>query len=245
MTNNRTFQSATAHQLAVGTDLDTGELVTLDFDEHPHLMTAGWTGGGITSLLRRVVASALASEATVTVIDPKYTGFRDLIDVSAVTLACSPDDIAAEIKAFHAEMMRRYTSGEAGPKRVLVVDELTQILATVNSGSHAELDAAVRLLRPVLLVGHTVGCHLAVDVDIRTLTWFGIGDKDSLRNVATIAMGRPSRALLSRLGIDPALPGTARGTGVLRLPGDKGRRLAVGYLADTDLRALALGVIHS
>lgn len=247
MSANRIPQAVNAFRLPVGTDLDTGEEVLLDFDANPHLLTAGWTGGGITTLLRHVVASAVGSGAVVTVIDPKRAGFADLAGVPGVTIARTAAEMAEEIKAFHAEVMHRYTSGQQGPegpRKVLVVDELTQLLAWIKSGGNADLDAAAQLLRPIVLLGRYVGCHLAVDVTHETLTWFGL-DKSALRNVATIAMGRPSRAVLSRLGIEPALAGGQRGTGVLRLPGDKGRRLAVTYLADTELRALALGVIHS
>ncbi|MFK0238208.1 FtsK/SpoIIIE domain-containing protein [Streptomyces vinaceus] len=244
MTDTRIPQAHNHDHLALGTDLDTGEAVTLDLDQHPHLLTAGWTGGGISSLLRRVAAHALADGAAVTVIDPKRTGFENLDGLPGLTLGCSPAEIAEEIAAFHAETMRRYTSGEAGPRRLLVVDELPQILARVNSGD-ARLDAAVRLLRPIVLAGRSVGCHLAVDANLDALRWFGLGDRDVLTNVATLVMGHPSRTLLSRLGIDPALVSGERGSGVLRLPGDKGRRLAIGYLADAELRALALGVVHS
>ncbi|NXY98204.1 hypothetical protein HYE82_28305 [Streptomyces sp. BR123] len=245
MTSTRIPQAHNHDHLALGTDLDTGEDVTLDLGQHPHLLTAGWTGGGVSSLLRRVAAHALAGGATVTVIDPKGASFETLADLPGLTLGCSPAEIAEEIAAFHAETMRRYTSGEAGPRRLLVVDELQQILARVHGGGHAKLDAAVRLLRPIVLAGSRVGCHLAVDANLDALTWFGLGDRDVLRHVATVAMGRPSRAILSRLGIDPALTSGERGTGVLRLPGGKGRRLAIGYLADADLRALALGVVHN
>lgn len=245
MTDTRIPQAQTPHQLALGTDLDTGEAVTLDLDQHPHLLTAASTGGGVSSLLRRVAANALASGATVTIIDPKHAGFHDLADLPGLTLGCSPAEIVEEITAFHAETMRRYTSGEAGPRRLLIVDELTQLRARVHGGGHTQLDAAVRLLRPIVLAGRGVGCHLAVDADLEALRWFGLGDRDALSNVAAVAMGRPSRQLLSRLGIDPALTGTKRGTGVLRLPGEKGRRLSIDYLADAELRALALGVVAS
>ncbi|MEU2834559.1 FtsK/SpoIIIE domain-containing protein [Streptomyces lavendulae] len=245
MTANRIPQAYNHHHLALGTDLDTGEAVTLDLDQHPHLLTAGWTGGGVSSLLRRLAAQALADGATVTVIDPKQTNFENLDGLPGVTIGRSPAEIAEEIRLFHAEMMRRHTSGEQGPRRLLIADELTQMRARIHGGGHAELDAAVRLLRPIVLAGHSVGCHLAVDADLEALRWFGLGDRDVLNNVATVVMGRPSRQLLSRLGIDPALISAERGTGVLRLPGDKGRRLAIGYLADAELRALALGVIHS
>ncbi|MFJ3205858.1 FtsK/SpoIIIE domain-containing protein [Streptomyces sp. NPDC086989] len=245
MTSNRIPQAHNHHHLALGTDLDTGEAVTLDLDQHPHLLTAGWTGGGVSSLLCRLAAQALVDGTTVTVIDPKQTSFENLDGLPGLTIGRSPAEIAEEIRLFHAEMMRRHTSGEQGPRRLLVADELTQMRARINGGGHAELDAAVRLLRPIVLAGHSVGCHLALDADLEALRWFGLGDRDVLNKVATVVMGRPSRQLLSRLGIDPALISAERGTGVLRLPGDKGRRLAIGYLADAELRALALGVIHS
>ncbi|MFD9684114.1 FtsK/SpoIIIE domain-containing protein [Rhodococcus sp. NPDC059969] len=244
MTANRIPQTHN-HYLALGADLDTGEAVTLDLDQHPHLLAAASTGGGVSSLLRRLAVQALADGATVTVIDPKRTSFENLDGLPGLTIGRSPAEIAEEIRLFHAEMMRRYTSGEQGPRRLLIVDELTQMRARINCGGHTELDAAVRLLRPVVLAGHSVGCHLAVDADLEALCWFGLGDRDVLTKVATVIMGRPSRQLLSRLGIDPALISTERGTGVLRLPGDKGRRLAIGYLADAELRALALGVVPS
>lgn len=132
MTDTRIPQAQTPHQLALGTDLDTGEAVTLDLDQHPHLLTAASTGGGVSSLLRRVAANALASGATVTIIDPKHAGFHDLADLPGLTLGCSPAEIVEEITAFHAETMRRYTSGEAGPRRLLIVDELTQLRARVH-----------------------------------------------------------------------------------------------------------------
>ncbi|THA47460.1 FtsK/SpoIIIE domain-containing protein [Streptomyces sp. A1136] len=245
MTTNRIPQAHNHHHLALGTDLDTGEAVTLDLDQHPHLLAAGWTGGGVSSLLRSVAAHALADGATVTVIDPKRTSFEVLDGLPGLSLSSSPHTMVEEISLFHAEMMRRHTSGETGPQRLLVVEELPQILARINGGDQARLDAAVRLLRAIVLIGGSVGCRLAVDADLSALRWFGLGDQDVLNKMATVVMGRPSRQLLSRLGVDPALTSAGRGTGVLRLPGDKGRRVAIDYLAHAELRALALGVIHS
>jgi S-DNA-T family DNA segregation ATPase FtsK/SpoIIIE len=99
----------------------------------PHLLVAGWTGGGKTVGLVSFIASMLwargPSELRLVLVDPKTTEFRAFAGLPGVGLLSEASDAADALSDLCDEMDRRYRAGGFWTQRiVVVVDELADLL---------------------------------------------------------------------------------------------------------------------
>ena len=91
------------------------ESVTWNFDDMPHMLVAGGTGGGKTYFLLSVIYALLRhTNAELTICDPKISALVDLETILPRVYA-KPDDISESLLQFHADMLRRYEEMKAHP----------------------------------------------------------------------------------------------------------------------------------
>lgn len=121
-----------------------GQIAFWDPVSHPHLLVAGTTGGGKSSVMRTLIAVALIYGWEVYICDPKILGYRQMFaekwGLSHHRIATRGDTMEAIIRAVCNEMWTRYQlcgpEGVASPSDfaplLLVVDENTEAIATMN-----------------------------------------------------------------------------------------------------------------
>ncbi|MFF4741268.1 FtsK/SpoIIIE domain-containing protein [Streptomyces sp. NPDC001262] len=231
------YTPADAAVLPLGVDPTTRGLITLDLAQDPHLLVAGWTGSGITSVLRLVVAHMVANGATITIVDPKRVGFEVLADVPGITIARDHEDIADAIAAVHDEITRRYTAGWHGPRHLLAIDGLPNLFHYARSERDRELQYALGQLPDLLVSGRDVGCHLATDITPFALRKLG---PEARERAGALVLGKHRRAFLDDLGVHLAQQRAVRGRGVLRTAGTTGRAITLAYLTEEQARTVAL-----
>ncbi|WP_157879000.1 hypothetical protein [Streptomyces sp. CT34] len=225
--------------LPLGVDPSTSRPITLDLDLYPHLAIAGGCGSGVSSLLRLITAHTVATGGTVNVIAPKRVCFATFEGVPGVDLTKGVDAFSAAIRSVYAEMEQRLKAGTSGPRRLLAVDDLADMIAHARYMKDTELLAAVQLLPRILLAGRAAGMHLVLGKAGRGVLNH-LGSPGQVRETATaLLLGKNERVLAQHMGIDPRLQRTYRGAGVLRTPGTDGRQIALAYLTDEQARAVA------
>jgi hypothetical protein len=108
-------------------------------EKYPHLLVAGATGGGKSSLLRTLIVMALIYMWEVYICDPKLLGYRLMFGqgwgMTHDRIATRGETMEAMILAVKEETMRRYRLCEWGLKKssdfwpiLLVVDENTEAI---------------------------------------------------------------------------------------------------------------------
>jgi S-DNA-T family DNA segregation ATPase FtsK/SpoIIIE len=134
-------------------------LIRLSSPDVAHILVAGTTGSGKTELMRAMIASlALThrqSQLQVALIDPKSRGFGPLAGIPHLLapVAHAVGAIEDLLGRLVAEMKRRDLDSISLPRIVLVVDELTDLMA--GAGKAVE-EPLVRLAHR----GREAGIHL-------------------------------------------------------------------------------------
>ncbi len=134
-------------------------LIRLASPDIAHILVAGATGSGKTELMRAMVASLALThrqaQLQVALIDPKRRGFAPLSKLPHLLapVAADPAECEALLQRLVAEMERRDAQGLSTPHIVIVVDELTDLLA--NSSKRVEA-ALTRLAQR----GREAGLHV-------------------------------------------------------------------------------------
>ncbi|MFE5810293.1 hypothetical protein [Streptomyces sp. NPDC056491] len=222
--------------LPLGVNPTNSRPITLDLDFYPHLAIAGWTGGGVTSVMRLIAAHAVHTGSTVTVIDPSMCSFGALENVTGIDIHSDLDAIRDAIAAFHAEMTARFESRTKGARRLLVIDGLPTLVRMAKIKENRALANSLRALKQVVLTGRAADCHLVTDIDRTALRFLGAEFTES---ATALVLGKVSADLAQRLGIDPNQRRTYRGAGVLRTPGSDSRQIALAYLTEEQARIVA------
>lgn len=127
----------------------------LDLEQRPHLLVAGTTGSGKSTVLRMLLSSLTYSTAPDTLrlvmIDLKNEDLRPFAALPHVdTAAWLPGDAQQVVAGVHSELQRRVRAGSGTWARlVLVVDELAQIDQT-----------SLDLLSSILAIGRSKRVHV-------------------------------------------------------------------------------------
>jgi energy-coupling factor transporter ATP-binding protein EcfA2 len=175
----------------------------IDLDAKPHLLVAGTTGSGKSTILRMVLASLAYSTAPdvlrIVLVDRKN---EDLVPFGALphvdAMAWTAGDARQAIAGVHAEMQRRVERGRGEwPRLVLVIDELAQV-------DQASLD----LLAAILAVGRSKWVHVVAATQHPTVKLIGDKSNYAVRLVGQVVDGATA-----------AIASGRRGTGAELLPG--------------------------
>lgn len=227
----------------LGLSADDGTVlqIRLSSPEVAHILIAGTTGSGKTTLARSMLASLLASTSprhlTVAVVDPKahFADFAGLPHLAG-PVATTPADWTSLILRLVAEMDARYESPAAGRRArhrfLLVIDELADVLDTTADPA---LEPALQRLAQL---GRDAGIHLLLCTQ-----------RPSAAAVSSlITSNLPARLVGRVVKAEDARIATGRGgTGAERLGGrgdfiavvgDRQLRFQAAYLDPADLPAL-------
>lgn len=91
----------------------------------PHMLVIGPTGGGKTTVLRSLIAGAVAQGIPVFAADPKMIELTPFYGFPGCYIASTPDEIATMIETMEALMMERYAAIKKNPH---IADTLTPVL---------------------------------------------------------------------------------------------------------------------
>jgi DNA segregation ATPase FtsK/SpoIIIE, S-DNA-T family len=165
----------TALTFTVGTDVEHGTAVTADLARLPHLLIAGTTGSGKTTLVHSILVELLERHGPdslrLILIDPKRVelrAYRDLPHLLGAPIVSLTEAVVA-LEWAQSEMERRYglleradvrdldaynaTARERLPRIVIVIDELANLMLTDR-----------RAIEPALVqlaaMGRAAGIHV-------------------------------------------------------------------------------------
>ena len=92
------------------------ETVTWEFDDMPHMLVAGGTGGGKTYFLLTIIYALLRqTNAVLTICDPKISALVDLNTILP-NVYSDPGDITESLDRFHDDMLQRYQDMKMHPR---------------------------------------------------------------------------------------------------------------------------------
>lgn len=139
-----------------------GKAAVIDLAEAPHLLIGGTTGSGKSCLLHAVIAGLVLSGKPIrwVFLDPKRVELAVWRDMKATWLTASDDsDMVGALQKVVAEMERRYKKMEAegvskwtGPRVIVVVDELAELVDNAPE--------AMAALRTLARKARAAGIHL-------------------------------------------------------------------------------------
>lgn len=131
--------------------------------KQPHVLIAGTTGSGKTTLVQSVVLSLCRAtppdEVQFSFIDFKNSpALRTLAKLPHVTgMATEEGEALDAIRSFHDEIIRRKNADGAHVRRVLVIDELAEFTASTDRGYREETTS---LLHSIVRLGREFRMHL-------------------------------------------------------------------------------------
>lgn len=134
---------------------DSGQIVPIlwDMAMAAHLAIGGYTGGGKTTMLKKLLEALLVSGASVTICDYKgYGDLRGFVKDYAVGKDCD-----AVLAAFCTEFERVRAQGYSPCKRILIFEEFTSFSA---SKEKKEFDALMRMISNLIFMGRAYDFHV-------------------------------------------------------------------------------------
>lgn len=176
----------------------------IDLDARPHLLVAGTTGSGKSTILRMLLASlafnAAPDDLRLVLIDRKNEDLVPFARLPHVEFAAwTADDARAAIHRVYAEIRRRTDDGRSDRTRlVLVVDELAQV----------DADALDILARHIVPVGRSKRVHVIAATQHPTVKLIGDKSNYPARLVGQVVDGATAAIATGR-----------RSTGAELLPG--------------------------
>jgi DNA segregation ATPase FtsK/SpoIIIE-like protein len=175
----------------------------IDLAQRPHVLLAGTTGSGKSTVLRMLLSSlaynAAPESLRLVLVDRKNEDLVPFARLPHVDLAAwTADDARRAVATVNAELQRRVEAGTGDwPRLVLVIDELAQL-------DQVTLD----LLSGILAIGRSKRVHIVAATQHPTVKL--IGDKS---NYAARLVGQVTD------GATAAIATGRRGTGAELLPG--------------------------
>lgn len=229
-----------------------GNTISWDFKQSPHMLIAGQTSSGKTSLLMTVATQCARRGFNVVEIDPKgfdSPGMRDWPNVSLVTAGTDEDGLVGHTAAlrFIADTMReRLSQVKINPNRaddfdpiIVITDEfsnlvvaLAEFYATYRSSKEKGAPPTTKDVGILLRTARAVGIHMAIGIQ-RPDTMFISGearDNTALR----VAMGRLRSKDAAIMMFNDAVAGTRvqpgiKGRGTVQLPDGSFREMQAFY----------------
>ena len=229
-----------------------GNTICWDFKQSPHMLVAGQTSSGKTSLLMTVGTQCARRGFNVVEIDPKgfdSPGMRDWPNVSLVTAGTDEDGLVGHTAAlrFIADTMReRLSQVNINPNRaddfdpiIVITDEfsnlvvaLAEFYATYKTSKEKGVPPTTKDVGILLRTARAVAIHMALGIQ-RPDTMFIAGearDNTALR----VAMGRLRSKDAAIMMFNDPVAGTRvqpgiRGRGTVQLPDGSFREMQAFY----------------
>ncbi|CAD2079956.1 FtsK/SpoIIIE domain-containing protein [Phocicoccus schoeneichii] len=171
-----------------------------EYDQLPHMLIAGGTGGGKTYFILTLIEALLKTNAKLYILDPKNA---DLADLSTVMpdVYYKKEDMMASIDQFYEDMMARseemkqmqgYKTGEnyaylGLPPHFLVFDEYVAFMEMLAS---KESTAVLTKLKQIVMLGRQAGFFLILACQRPDAKYLGDGIRDQFN--FRVALGRMS-----------------------------------------------------
>lgn len=170
------------------------------YDQLPHMLIAGGTGGGKTYFILTIVETLLRSDAQLFVLDPKNADLADLANVMP-NVYSSKEEISACVEDFYIRMMDRsvsmkqmknYKTGEnyaylGLEPNFLIFDEYVAFMEMLTSKESA---AVLNKLKQIVMLGRQAGFFLILACQRPDAKYLGDGIRDQFN--FRIALGRMS-----------------------------------------------------
>jgi energy-coupling factor transporter ATP-binding protein EcfA2 len=216
-----------AHSMLVGAEYTDGRRhdVWLSFDDAPHILVAGTTGSGKSTVLRSVLTSLCWSTAprdlALYLVDLKNEDLVPYAGLPHVLGFAGSDRLAqATLAQVEAELDRRIAGSSAAQRIVLVVDELAQLT-----------DDAKQRLGRILALGRSKRVNVIAATQHPTAKLVGEKTNYSVRLIGRVADASTSALCTGRPGVGAEmLPG--RGAFVLVDGADLRRIQAYAFGSD-------------
>ncbi|MBS4730593.1 cell division protein FtsK [Mycobacterium sp. SM1] len=229
-----------------------GNTISWDFKQSPHMLIAGQTSSGKTSVLMTVATQCARRGFNVVEIDPKgfdSPGMRDWPNVSLVTAGTDEDGLVGHTAAlrFIADTMReRLSQVKINPNRaddfdpiIVITDEfsnlvvaLAEFYATYKTSKEKGAPPTTKDVGILLRTARAVAIHMAIGIQ-RPDTMFISGearDNTALR----VAMGRLRSKDAAIMMFNDPVAGTRvqpgiKGRGTVQLPDGSFREMQAFY----------------
>ena len=170
------------------------------YDELPHMLIAGGTGGGKTYFILTLIEALLRTDAVLYVLDPKNADLADLGSVMP-DVYYKKEDIAACIDRFYEAMMARsedmkqmpgYKTGKnyaylGLPAHFLIFDEYVAFMEMLTTKESA---AVLNKLKQIVMLGRQAGFFLILACQRPDAKYLGDGIRDQFN--FRVALGRMS-----------------------------------------------------
>lgn len=171
-----------------------------EYDQLPHMLIAGGTGGGKTYFILTLIEALLKTNAKLYILDPKNADLADLNTVMS-NVYYKKDDMMACIDQFYEEMMARseemkqmhgYKTGEnyaylGLAPHFLVFDEYVAFMEMLVS---KESTAVLTKLKQIVMLGRQAGFFLILACQRPDAKYLGDGIRDQFN--FRVALGRMS-----------------------------------------------------
>lgn len=195
-----------ANRLSI-TDLqiETGRLQLMKniwwkYDQLPHMLIAGGTGGGKTYFILTIIETLLRSDAQLFVLDPKNADLADLANVMP-NVYSSKEEINACVEDFYMRMMDRsvsmkqmknYKTGEnyaylGLEPNFLIFDEYVAFMEMLTAKESATV---LNKLKQIVMLGRQAGFFLILACQRPDAKYLGDGIRDQFN--FRVALGRMS-----------------------------------------------------
>ncbi|WHI60017.1 FtsK/SpoIIIE domain-containing protein [Mammaliicoccus lentus] len=171
-----------------------------DYDQLPHMLIAGGTGGGKTYFILTLIEALLKTNAKLYILDPKNADLADLNTVMP-DVYYKKEDMMASIDQFYEDMMARseemkqmegYKTGEnyaylGLAPHFLVFDEYVAFMEMLAS---KESTAVLTKLKQIVMLGRQAGFFLILACQRPDAKYLGDGIRDQFN--FRVALGRMS-----------------------------------------------------
>ena len=170
-----------------------------EFDEHPHMLISGGTGGGKTYFLLTIIAALSETKSSLYILDPKNSDLADLKGILPDVYS-KKDDMISCLNQFYENMMERnnsikdlpaYKTGKnyaymGLPANFLVFDEYVAFMEMIGRESVEVMSK----LKQIVMLGRQSGYFLILACQRPDAKYLGDGIRDQFHWRA--ALGRMS-----------------------------------------------------
>ncbi len=171
-----------------------------EYDNLPHMLIAGGTGGGKTYFILTLIEALLHTDSKLYILDPKNADLADLGSVMA-NVHYRKEDLLSCIDTFYEEMIKRseemkqmenYKTGEnyaylGLPAHFLIFDEYVAFMEMLGT---KENTAVINKLKQIVMLGRQAGFFLILACQRPDAKYLGDGIRDQFN--FRVALGRMS-----------------------------------------------------